>query len=148
MASGSLIKSRRGEISRCLGQLHDLGDAGLDVLVDLVDVGIGSHTGLNELLAEQQDAVVLLPGLDLLLGAVGVLVGGGVAAQTIGQHVQQHGALVLLDKLQLAAIGVDNGQGVHAVHALGIHLVLGDAGAHPGQLAIGQVSPLVRPPMP
>ena len=60
-----------------------------------------------------------------------------MAAQTIGQHVQQHGALVLLDKLQLAAIGVDNGQGVHAVHALGIHLVLGDAGAHPGQLAIG-----------
>ena len=110
--------------------LHGLGH-------DLLEPAVGGHAGLHQALAVGDDGVDGPPGLDLLLGAVGVLVGGGVAGQAVGDGVQQDGALAGPEQLQLALHGVDDGQGVVAVHPFGVELGGGHAGAHAGQHVIG-----------
>lgn len=57
-----------------------------------------------------------------------------MAAITVGQHVDQHGAvLFLLEDRFLAAVAVDYGQRIVAVDALGVHLGRVDAGTDTGR---------------
>lgn len=109
---------------------HDI----LDFLGHGVQIGLRSHAGGDQLLAECYDAVLSLPCLDFLFRAVRRGVGGRVAAITVGQHVDQHGAvLFLLEDRFLAAVAVDYGQRIVAVDALGVHLGRVDAGTDTGR---------------
>ena len=60
-----------------------------------------------------------------------------MAQQTVSDHIQQDRAVVVLQQLHLALVGVDDSQGVPAVDTLGVHLVGGDTGADTGQQVIG-----------
>ena len=60
-----------------------------------------------------------------------------MTGQAVGDGVQQDGALAGPEQLQLALHGVDDGQGVVAVHPFGVELGGGHAGAHAGQHVIG-----------
>ena len=56
-----------------------------------------------------------------------------MAAVTVGQHVEQHGAgLLFFEDRFLAAVSVDHGQRIEAVHAFGMHLLGVHAGADAG----------------
>ena len=114
------------------GQLEVAHDGVFDVLHHGVALGLGGHAGLDQLTAILRDRILGLPGGDLFLGAVGGAVRRAVAREAVGHHVQQRGALALQQQLLLAAIGLDHGQGVEAVHALGQQLVRVEAGAHAG----------------
>ena len=112
-----------------VGCTADHGHAVGGVLQELGKELVRLDAGFHERLAELDDRVVAAPVFDLLLGAVSVLVRGGVADQTIGYDVEQDGAFVVLDELHLALVCVDNSQRVPAVDTLGVHLARGDAGA-------------------
>src|SRR5699024_10731021 len=119
------------------GVAADVGHAVHGLGHDLLKAAVGGHAGLHQGLAVGDDGVHSTPRLDLLLGAVGVLVGGGVAGEAVGDSIQQHGALAVVEQLHLALHGVNDRQGVVAVHALGVHLRGGNAGAHPGHHVVG-----------
>ena len=77
------------------------------------------------------------PILDLFLGAVGILIRGGVADQTVGHDIEQDRTFVVLDEFHLALVRVDDGQRVPAINTLGVHLARGDACAEPCGHVIG-----------
>ena len=109
---------------RCARQRPlDLGQA---VLVeDLV---------LDELATQVLDGIDGLPGLFLLLGAVLVArVGEGVAVVAVGGGLDEHRALAAAAELGGAGDRVADREHVHAVDDLGVHAVLGEAGATHGQ---------------
>ena len=134
---GIVVKVGVGGHAGIAGVLADPGHTVHGLRHDLLEAAVGSHPRLHQGLAVGDDGVDGPPGLDLLLGAVGVLVGGGVAGEAVGDGVQQHGALALPEKGQLALHSVDDRQGVVAVDALGVELGGRHAGAHPGQHVVG-----------
>ena len=71
-----------------------------------------------------------LPGLDLLLHAVGGSVRGRVAREAVGDGFQQHGTIAVRNDFALAAYGVDHGQWIVAIHPFGVHGVRTDPGPH------------------
>ena len=56
-----------------------------------------------------------------------------MAAEAVGDGVEQDRAVATVDDLLLARDGVDDGQRVVAVHALGVHLLRVQAGAEAGE---------------
>ena len=60
-----------------------------------------------------------------------------MAGEAVGDDVEEHRALVLEEDLLLAAIGLDDGQRVEAVHALGVHLVGVEARAQAREDVVG-----------
>ena len=120
-----------------VGCTADHGHAVGGVLQQLGKELVGLDACFYESLAELDDRVMAAPVLDLLLGAVRVLVGGGVADETIGHDVEQDGAFVILDQLHLALVRVDDSQRVPAVDTLGVHLARGDACAETGGHIVG-----------
>ena len=83
----------------------------------------------SSLRAEGADRIGLLPPLDLFLRAIARRIGRRVAADAVGDRVEQHRAAALVQHLLLAAEGIDHRQRIVAVDALGVHLLRVDAGA-------------------
>ena len=106
-----------------VGSAADHGHAVGRILKQLCEEFVGLDACFHESLAELDDRVMAAPILDLLLGAVCVLVGGGVADETVGDDIEQDGAFVVLDQLHLTLVGVDDSQRVPAVHTLCVHLI-------------------------
>ena len=84
---------------------------------------------LKQLAAEGADGIGLLPALDLLFGAIARSVGRRVAADAVGDGIEQHRAAAFEEQLLLAAERVDDGQRIVAVDAFGMHLLGIDARA-------------------
>ena len=101
--------------------------------MDLVAFLGRGDTRLDQLSAVGDDRIHGFPSRDFFLGAVGGGVRRAVAGEAVGEHVQKHRALAFLKQLLLAAVGLDHGQGVEAIHALGVHLRGGEARAQPRQ---------------
>ena len=119
------------------GQLEVAEVDFLDVLDDLVQLLGGGNARVDQLLAVRRDRILRLPGLDLLLGTIGRGIRRGVAAEAVGHDVDQHRALALFGDLLLAAVALDHGQRIEAVHALGVHLVGVEARAHARREVVG-----------
>ena len=127
------LRSLRGQIFRSTAFLKAFRMAASAWACIMVDLGARADPGVDELLREGDQGVQLLPGLDFRFFAVAGGVRGRVAAEAVGHGVQQHRPVALLEDLLLAGDGVDDGQRVIAVHALGVHLVGVDAGAEAGE---------------
>ena len=90
----------------------------------------------DELPTEVLDGVDRAPGLLLLARAVLVArVGEGVAVVAVGGGLDEHGALAGAAELRGTGDRVTHRQHVHAVDDLGVHAVVGEAGAAQGQVA-------------
>ena len=89
--------------------------------------------GSDQVLPEHVERIDLLPGFDFGFVAVGGGVAWGVAGVAVGDGVHEDGAVALGDDFTLAAHGVDHGEGVESVDALGVHLVGREAGTHAGE---------------
>ena len=102
-------------MGRVVGELDGLVDRLLGLLVELLDVLVGHQPVLGHPLAEVVDRVALAPLLDLLLGAVLLGVGHGVAAVAVGHRLHQLRLALLaraLERLAHHRVGVEH---VHAV---------------------------------
>src|SRR5438552_12192710 len=124
--SGALLEDvgeelGRRRLRRGIGERHRLVHEVVDVLLDLLDVVVREHPGLEGAVAEEDDRVAQLLALDLLLGAVH---GSGriphaVTAEAVRAHLEQRRRLVAPRALDRAPHGVTHGHDVHAVHRLG-----------------------------
>jgi hypothetical protein len=127
---GSGAHARAGsEIGR---QLEHFEYRALDTLAG---AGQGVFAGRpvgQQFVVEGVDGIGMPPVLDLFFGAVTGSVGGRVAADPVGDRVQQHRPAAFLDHPPFAPEGVDYRQRIVAVDALGVHLVRVDAGADAG----------------
>ena len=119
------------------GVAADVGHALLGLGQDLLELVVLGNARFHQVPAVGDDGIHGHPVVDLVLLAVGVLVGHAVAAEAVGKGVQQHGAVAALKDLKLPAHGVDDRQGIEAVHALGVHLVGGKARAQARQHVVG-----------
>ena len=114
----------------------DVGHALASFGQNILEPAVGGDARVHQRLAVGDDGIDGLPLGDFVLLAVGVLVADGVAAEAVGQRVEQHRALALLEDFELALHRVDHSQRVEAVDALGVHLGGGNAGANAGQHVI------------
>ena len=96
---------------------------GLDGYAAAIQRVLRGHAGASSLSRKALDGIGLLPALDLFLGAVAGRIGGRVAADAVGDRVQQHRPAAFIERLLFAPEGVDHGQRVVAVDALGVHLL-------------------------
>ena len=103
------------------GKLVAIEYVGVDLGADSVESGLVGHPGLFQPLAESDDAVLLLPGLDLLLCTVRRLVARRVSAVTVGDDIQKSGAFLFKQIGLLAVERVDDGERIVAVHPFGVH---------------------------
>ena len=115
------------------GQFVHLKDDLLHLGLDLVQVFLFRHTGLDQLAAESEDAVFGFPGGDFLFGPIRALVGRRVTAVAVGNHVQQARAFFFLQQGFLAAESVDDGQRIVAIHALSMPGFRIETGAQAGR---------------
>ena len=90
----------------------------------------------------------LLPGFHFGLFAIAAGIGGRVAAETIGQRIQQHRPVAVFQDRLLAGDGINHRQRVVAVDALGVHLLGIQPAAKRARILKPMVSPTGWPPMP
>src|SRR3954470_17535252 len=86
-----VVERFRLGVRRVVGELDRLVDDGDRRLVEFLEVLVREHLVLDEALAERRDRVALAPLLDLLLRAVLLRVGHRVAAEAIGDRLDEHG---------------------------------------------------------
>ena len=101
-----------------------------DIGIDLVELLILCNACINKRGAIGDHRIDSLPCGNLFLCAVGGSIAGGVSGITIGEHIQQHRSLTVLDKLLLALVGFNYCKRIVAVYALCMHLAGGNARAH------------------
>ena len=111
------------------GKLVAFEYVGVNLLADSAESGLISHPGLFQSLTERQDAIFLLPGLDLLLCTVRRLVARRVSAVTVGDNVQKSRTLLLKKVGFLAVESVDDRERIVTVNSFGIHGVGLEAGS-------------------
>ena len=100
------------------GELVHLVHKVLDGFLYRIEFFLACNACLDELLAVCDDAILLEPGLDLLLGAVRRLVAWGMSAVSVGYDVKQGRSQLLFEQGLLAAECVDDSERVVSVHAL------------------------------
>ncbi len=133
-----VVVERLGRRERGLvGERHGLVDAADDRLVELLGLALVEHALVLEPLGEDLDRVLLAPLGDLLLGAVLLRVGHRVAAEAIGDRLDQHGLALLARLLERLA---DNRVGVEHVHAVALQAGHAEALAAPVQVGHGGVA--------
>ena len=121
---------RRG--LRIDGELEHLEDDSVDAGARLVQRALRENACPHQSLLVRQERVRFLPLLDFVLGPVARGVRGRMSAVAVRDRVEQHRPLALRQNLDLPSEGVDDGERVVAVHALGMYLLGVQAGPDPG----------------
>ena len=103
---------------RLVGERDGLVDPLDDRLVELLRLALLEDALLLELAREDLDRVVLAPLLDLLLAAVLLGVGHRVAAEAVGDRLDEHRLAIVARLLERLA---DHRVGVEHVHAVAAH---------------------------
>src|SRR6185312_16175608 len=107
-----------------VAELERLVHLGVHLGLDLLQIRI-AHAHLGQVtLHDVQRVLVGLVVLDLFLGAVGLRIRHGVAAEAIAAGLEQRGAVAALGALQRAVGGVVHGQRVHPVYGLARNAVV------------------------
>ena len=114
-----------------------------DIGIDLVEFLILCNACINKRGAIGDHRIDSLPCCNLFLCTVGGSIAGGVSGITVGEHIQQHRPLTVLDKLLLALVGFNYGKRIVAVYWLGV-----TPAPILARILYAMVSPLVCPPMP
>ena len=131
-----LLQAHARRDDRVDRQADGLGDGGDDEFVDCGEVGFCGQAGQDEVSLEALDRVMGHPGILLFLGAVGVGVGRRMAGVAVGHGLEKDRALLVFQDLEFSGHGLDHGQRVVAVDALGVHLVRVDTGADAGDKVV------------
>src|SRR4051794_40217097 len=103
---------------RLVGEAHGVVDDADDGLVHAIGLALLEDALLLEAPREDLDRVALAPLGDLLLRAVLLGVGHRVAAEAVGDRLDEHGLALLARLLERLA---DDGVGVEHVHAVALH---------------------------
>ena len=112
------LERRRGALVR---ELHRLVDDLDRLAVQFLEALLVQVAGLLQELRVGLDRVALAPLLHLLLGPVDLGVGRGVAAEAVGERLDQRGLAILARHAQVLGDALAHRQHVHAVDPLAGH---------------------------
>ena len=111
----------RAEVFIAGRQGDHLGEAFVEPLLNGVHVGLGEHLVLDQVGGVVLEAVVVLPQLHFLTGAVGGCVRRGVSGEAVGDGVGEHRSAARVEEFAFAGDGVGDGERVEAVDTFGVH---------------------------
>ena len=131
--AGNLLSSDPGGGREVHGEATHLLDGCRGVLVKRREIRVGGRTGREKLRAELSEGIDRLPSLQFLARPVGSGVAGRVAALTVGENIEEDGALARFEHGKLSTEGVDHCQRVVAVHGLGMEVPPVQTGREGGQ---------------